>query len=1552
MSDEVSSFLRDVEQLKGRRTEEDEARSRELEEKILQERRERQARREERARSISPQKSSPAHTPPPTLHRKQASQILDGLNLESSPRFGTPEHQQPRVFESDDGTTPAAMASEDYSSTSPTKENDSPFDADPKTSNGGPQARAMSWQRRPGSQAAERPKSRPLSVMAAENAATRSSVGGGSDETDSAATPSRDQIAHALSSKDPAWFRQTADRGQNSAAYRRSQVEDDTPRMDMSSASAELPGMSRHQQPVSLPSPTEPTEAHKSFADHRSQSASLYGKVGSPMSLTPAQRLDPPASADAAGDGETSPLERVPQMSPSLGRTSPTRPISPTKGMGGFVQSAMMKRTDSVKRWSVHSPTGLQRADTVASNRNSVDITRMGAGRSHSRSGSAYRGESISRPTSGPNSRPASRPTSSHGLQDETADAGPVESAASHTEETKAEEDKTEPPVSPSKTMDPRRWSPTKSSSWLEAALNKPESPKPKQSSAPSNHNQPTWMAELNKVKSQKGGDPGSEGSRAPSATHRHEVKVGGLLRSTPMGSGVKPTPLPGKIPVHTPSLPTNRLSVSDLRGNLAKPSPTLDDGQRSFGDAPEKKTLASTINTSKPETPPKKDFRASLKPFQPPPTSTSGGNADELKNVFGTLRKTKTQNYVAPDELKDNITRGLAGLNATGGPKPSVRKDEFKDAILQRKAEFQKAKTEGRGVTRNFSDAADKPLPEGLAKKLELGRSGSIGVRKGSIIQEMAAAAEARPAESPRPADYARSASMSTPFKPTSPQSGGSSAAVPKPLGGRLADRFNPGLAGLLARGPPGAGAGGPGSASESSGSQGASGSGGSAEPSAPGPQLTHMTKGRARGPPRKAPSSVAKPAGETTSSMASQPKSTAVSPTEEQPAQVAPATAAKSPSPVVQQERFSRPKSSYGTSFNEPTPTANDASVDPPRPKSRSATSPTKNFHDQVAALARGRQGLPEPAPAKQEETAAPVSPHKSLHVRRMSKFFDETAAKPEPEQVRPLSPSKTGTVRRLPEFEAPKPLSPQKTGGRQLPEGPRSPPKQTRDEQPQPVSGSNTPTLKSRMSGFFAAAAASSATPTIDSRRNTLHSRSRSLAREQIQPLPIPDTDGPRSPPAHSPVRSPTKEIASTLNEFFGRSRPTRDYRVDAAEILTHRPEGNGAAKIKTLSAQLFRVGPDGKKQPVPAHQDRVLFEAEMYLCVHSFADADSGRQGTEVYFWAGDEVSPSAVEDAQLFAGREARSAGGRLVRMSQGKETAEFLQALGGIVTVRRGSGAKYDQLAPSMLCGRRHLGQVTFDEVDLSPHSLCSGFVYLVTKNGQCHMWKGKGSDVEELGCARLVGMELALMGELVEVDDGAETDEFWSLFGAAADGSARAVSADHWRLKPNYPKYSARLFRSDAEDRQQIAEIWPFNQADLDPAGIYILDAFFEMYIVVGYGAQPQYASFRNALDFAQEYAILASSMEDRPFVPISTVVLEGIPRDLKSVFRKWRDAASPTRMNAGAAAGGGAAISRGASPVGGLTANGGGSTSPGLKRARSLRIVPLNQALLALAE
>jgi len=105
-------------------------------------------------------------------------------------------------------------------------------------------------------------------------------------------------------------------------------------------------------------------------------------------------------------------------------------------------------------------------------------------------------------------------------------------------------------------------------------------------------------------------------------------------------------------------------------------------------------------------------------------------------------------------------------------------------------------------------------------------------------------------------------------------------------------------------------------------------------------------------------------------------------------------------------------------------------------------------------------------------------------------------------------------------------------------------------------------------------------------------------------------------------------------------------------------------------------------------------------------------------------------------------------------------------------------------------------------------------------------------------------------------------------------------------------------------------------------PSNIYILDAFFEIYIIVGSKAQSQYPAFHNALMFAQEYGILAAGMEDRPYVPVTTVVMEGIPKDMKSVFRKWSDKLAPTLTQ----------------PV-----------STGLRRARSLRLVPLNAALEA---
>ncbi|KAK4448611.1 hypothetical protein QBC34DRAFT_407083 [Podospora aff. communis PSN243] len=1496
MSDEVSDFLRSVELLKGRREEEDEARSRELEEKILQEKRERQARRAERARSISPQKSSPANTPSPTSHRIGLASASDGAGLfpPSPEASGSPRSRPGPSSETMDSAA-------DYSD-SPTKENDSPFDSDPKRSSlslsppaaGGPPPRSpLSWQRRPPSRGADRPKSRPLSTVAVENAAARSSPNL-AEQAPAADQPlTRDQIAQSLSGRDPAWFRQTADRGQSSAAYRRNQVEDpDT--LDMSSLRTQLPGMSRE------------TAKEPSGVTQESRAPASPSKLGTPLSLTGAQRLEPPAKL-SVGDVETPSAGRQ-SVDAHPGRTSPTRAPSPTKGMGGFVQSAMMKRSDSVKRWSVTSPGGLQRADSVVSNRNSLERSTT----TKSRPGSILRDGSAT---------PSSRPTSSHEKEEEKP-AEPKEEKKVEPKEEKPSEpqesEKTTPPTSPSKTMDPRRWSPTKSS-WLEAALNKPESPKPKP--APPPVSQPAWMVELNKVKAQKTGTQ----DRNPSVPKKPEVKPSGLLRSTPMGATVKPVGL-GVFPGVPVTAASDKPVPGGFRSTLNK-APS-----RRGSEDPGNESQGASDDAAKNKV--ERDFRANLKPRAPLPDTGSSGQPDELKNVFGNLRRTKTQNYVAPDELKSNILRGKAALNATGGPKNRERVDEFKEAILKKKEDFKKAQLEGRSVARTTSNSSsERTLPEGLAKKLELHRTGS---RPDSTAVES-------PLHTPSTfTESARSSYLSTRTRDSDLPARASTEVEKEPApklevkvpqkeasapgrlqskvgGGGLADRFNPALAGLLARGPPASGP------PKGTGASGAPGAADGEETASPGPQLIHMTKNRARGPKRKAPTSAAAPAKEpekpaveaelpAPSKQTSPPK----------PAKPFHATRPEVISLVDSRRTFVQDKpqtvgsviplvdSSKRIPDEVPmTPGRPITIVDSPTVKTR-PRSPTK-VHEQVAALAALSQQQSS-KPAGDEAASQPSSPRK-LDLKRRSQFLDQQSQaipKPDPVKSRPSSPTKERPA--SPEKERPKTPGRERFGGLADPFGK---PLGNENPEPKPI----VPT-KSGSAGFGGASFASRATEA----QSQLESKPQ-LPPKGARPLPAPPS--PTRTPIASPARSPTKygqEVTAILSDFFGSDRPRRNYTADTADILSRRPRG--FAKVQTQRAQLFQFSGEGKKVPVPAHNERVLFEREMYLCPHSFLN-NAGKKVNEVYFWVGDEVPQTVAEDAQLFAQREARALGGQLITLVQGKETSEFLQALGGIVIVRRGSSNKYDSLASNMLCGRRYLGQIAFDEVDFSPSSLCSGFPYLITQQGKCYLWKGKGSDVEELGCARLVGMDLALMGELLEVEEGKEPANFWEIF----DGGSRAQSADHWRLKPNYERYCGRLFRSDAADRQQIIELSPFKQTDLLSTNIYVLDAFFELYIIVGSRSQNQYAAFHNALDFAQEYAILAAGMEDRPFVPISTVVLEGIPRDLKSVFRKWHDAASPTLMNA---------------PPPEVKV----APPQPLKRGRSLRIVPLGQALQALSD
>jgi hypothetical protein len=244
---------------------------------------------------------------------------------------------------------------------------------------------------------------------------------------------------------------------------------------------------------------------------------------------------------------------------------------------------------------------------------------------------------------------------------------------------------------------------------------------------------------------------------------------------------------------------------------------------------------------------------------------------------------------------------------------------------------------------------------------------------------------------------------------------------------------------------------------------------------------------------------------------------------------------------------------------------------------------------------------------------------------------------------------------------------------------------------------------------------------------------------------------------------------------------------------------------------------------------------------------------GNTTTEVYLWCGDDVGEAAFEDTQLFARKVSRENGCKLELIRQGKESARFIQAVGGIIITRRGPSSHSSSSALYMLCGRKHLGQMAFDEVDYSLHHLCSGFPFVISAPfGKLYLWKGKGSGPDETGAARLISMDLGLTGEFEEVTEDEEPESFFDVFAGSRVSAPSTMASEYWKLKPKFDHFGTRLLRVDHELGQAprfwmrrpgsgspvtrpndtVQEIEPFCYKDLTGKDIYVLDTFFELYV------------------------------------------------------------------------------------------------------------------------
>lgn len=1433
----------------------------------------------------------------------------------------------------------------------------------------------LSWQQRHPSGGFTKARSHTLSSISTESGLTEGT------KTDNSPLVgehlSQNQIAQSLLLKDPRWFRQTEDQGFGSAEYRRNKDENGS-EATTSNGRIRRPGSCREtslepekywnppSKPIRSAAPSMDASLLNESSETNEYSSSTPRSAESivlcPLPILSSKILQPiPSDSSSYFVEERSAVTRTPAMSPSQGRISPERlerPHSPTKGLGGFVQSAMLKRSDSVnKRWSTQAATGLSRG---INNRNGNESSRQATNETGtskeskptsprceifplttSRPGSSNNATTVTIPILRPEIKSKSSSLTSYrtdpNFGNELLKSGlpPLPVTPSLIEDYDGSSvEFANKPASPSK-----RWSPTKAS-WLEKALNKPDSPKPK-IVPPS---QPSWMMDITKAKQQRGSvDLGRRGAT-------HEVVFQGLAPSTsPVPPGrTQSVEAPPRAFVSGAAAKNGGQFLSEIdsgRGveQLVAVEDTVQEGvddavaknhtadikdqverdgspsiSRSFqlsttkeepfssetrllhspkqdsspstsrieGLQARSRLVSSSDMEPKPQTPSKKDFRSGLKT-----RPVSGGRQEreeaEFKNVFGKLKRTQTQNYVAPDELRENILRGKAGLAATGGPHKTERRDELRESILRQKQAMRTEAPPGvpkkpRGIS--VMQDRDSPPPEAITKRLGLAKSQSGSPNANAHTQE-----EVERVSIAKPGGVAEFKPLRVnlkPIVPVEPQVTTDKTQAVLLSNSKPGGPFSSSLAGLLRQGPsllasiikP-----------DDSGSpsvliSNATPADFTSDYSTCSHPLTHITKSRAKGPKRRLPQIANVDANKNVISSnairnrkPSDPERMAQDPAPEEtsPSFIASNTLETRPLPSIPNinRTTSQPLSQRRPSAETTLLKKNRLSPPKARPEVKESRSPLSRTPTPVKQMPHSNpkseqiinQSISEPAhrkavyPALDSFRNAPIPTGEKIQSTESA----ERGSSTEPKK------GKTQELR--------KPPSP----GLSSVTGARSPVIPSRRKDDKPILG------EKGLDSFGGQVELAG----LGIQTEINHSTMEALSESNLPSPPIWSPSSaklPRSPPLPGKkprsissrvpsIARPSQERkfpqicqirdrSQILASFFKEagSRKSRVI-VDTQSVFASRPKDDSTDKIKTLRKQIYLMTGGGKLIPIPSHHEHILFEENLYLCIHVFGTAGASRNA-EVYLWVGDGVAQSAAEDAQLFARKVAREENGKLITFQQGNETSNFFQALGGIVITRRGHGIHAESpsrtLATYMLCGRSHAGQIAFDEVDFDARSLCSGFPYIISARfGKLYLWKGLGSGADELGCARLIGMDLGLTGEIEEVDEGSEPATFWeSLPGSkprciplAEDGLPY-----HWHLKPSCDKYSTRLFSVNVEPsrpksssssfiwgrrgstpqqestdfKAQIRQILPFTQKDIEKDGVYVLDSFFEIFL------------------------------------------------------------------------------------------------------------------------
>ncbi|XP_029309285.1 scinderin like b isoform X2 [Cottoperca gobio] len=318
-----------------------------------------------------------------------------------------------------------------------------------------------------------------------------------------------------------------------------------------------------------------------------------------------------------------------------------------------------------------------------------------------------------------------------------------------------------------------------------------------------------------------------------------------------------------------------------------------------------------------------------------------------------------------------------------------------------------------------------------------------------------------------------------------------------------------------------------------------------------------------------------------------------------------------------------------------------------------------------------------------------------------------------------------------------------------------------------------------------------------------------------------------------------------------------------------------DGKGQVKIWRVEG--------GEKVPVDPSSYGHFYGGDCYLILYSYSLG--GRERHIIYTWQGlkctqDELAASAFITVKLDD-----SMGGSpvQVRVTQGQEPPHLMSLFQGkpmIIhsggTTRKGGQSETAKIRlfhirQSSSCATRAV------EVEVSASNLNTNDVFVLKSSKDLFVWRGVGAGDEEMQAANHVGLFLG--GNSIQVSEGKEPGDFWSVLGGKKDYQTSKTLQNV--VKP------PRLFGCSNKTGRLIVEEVPgdFTQSDLATDDVMLLDTWDQIYLWVGNEANAEERT--GAPKIAKEY--VDSDPSGRSGLPITTIKQEAEPPTFTGWFQAW---------------------------------------------------------------